>query len=42
MAKVIKVTPNEKGEIMVTLFGTEYQIVVEKPKKETPKNDKKG
>jgi len=29
MKNVIKVTPNEKGEIFVTLFGTKYQIVVE-------------
>lgn len=32
MANVIKVTPNEKGEIFITLYGTKYQIVVEKPK----------
>lgn len=33
---IIKVTPNEKGEIFITLYGTKYQIVVEekpKPKK---------
>lgn len=32
MNNVIKVTPNEKGEIFITLYGTKYQIVVEKPK----------
>lgn len=36
--KKIEVTPNEKGEIFVTLFGTTYQIVVKsKPKKTTDK-----
>lgn len=33
MNNVIKVTPNEKGEIFITLYGTRYQIVIEKPKK---------
>jgi len=32
MPNVIKVTPNEKGEIFITLYGTRYQIVVEQPK----------
>lgn len=27
---IIKVKPNEKGEIYITLYGTKYQIVVEK------------
>lgn len=26
---VIKVTPNSKGEIFITLYGTKYQIVIE-------------
>jgi len=26
--QVIEVTPNTKGEIFITLYGTKYQIVV--------------
>ena len=37
MKNVIKVIPNAKGEIFITLFGTTYQIVVEEPKKATKK-----
>lgn len=33
MVNVIKVKPNEKGEIFITLYGTKYQIVVEETKK---------
>lgn len=33
MTNIIRVTPNENGEIFITLFGTKYQIIVEKPKK---------
>ena len=33
MNNVIKVTPNSKGEIFITLYGTKYQIVIEEPKK---------
>lgn len=29
-ASVIKVKPNERGEIYITLYGTKYQIIVEK------------
>lgn len=32
MTNVIKVKPNEKGEIFITLYGTKYQIVIEQPK----------
>lgn len=32
MNNVIKVKPNEKGEIFITLYGTKYQIIVERPK----------
>lgn len=32
MENVIKVTPNEKGEIFIKLYGTKYQIIVEEPK----------
>ena len=28
-ASVIKVKPNERGEIYITLYGTKYQIIVE-------------
>lgn len=31
--KTIKVKPNAKGEIFITLYGTKYQIVVENNKK---------
>lgn len=31
--KVIKVKPNEKGEIFITLYGTKYQIVIDNTKK---------
>ena len=37
MTQVIKVKPNEKGEIFITLFGTKYQIVVEETPKAKPK-----
>lgn len=33
MNNVIKVTPNSKGEIFITLYGIKYQIVIEEPKK---------
>ena len=32
---VIKVEPDKNGRIFITLFGTKYEIVIEKPKKET-------
>lgn len=31
MNNVIKVKPNDKGEIFITLYGTKYQIVIDKP-----------
>lgn len=37
---VIKVKPNEKGEIFITLYGTKYQIVIEKANKSTDKTEK--
>lgn len=40
MPNVIKVTPNEKGEIFITLYGTKYQIIVEKPKVVKPTTKK--
>jgi len=36
--QTIKVTPNKEGKIIIKLFGTEYEIVIEK---ETPKADVK-
>ena len=32
MANVIKVTPDKDGKIFITLYGTKYEIIVEKPK----------
>ncbi len=40
MVNVIKVKPNDKGEIFITLYGTKYQIVVDKPAKATKKENK--
>ena len=40
-ASIIKVEQNEKGEIYITLYGTKYQIVVEKDT-EKPNNAKKS
>lgn len=42
MNNVIKVKPNSKGEIFITLYGTKYQIVVEEPAKETTKKAEKN
>ena len=39
MNNVIKVTPNKDGKIFITLYGTKYEIVVEKPAEKT--TDKK-
>lgn len=36
---IIKVQPDKEGKILIKLYGTEYEIVIEKPKKET-KEDK--
>ena len=32
MADVINVTPDKDGRIFITLYGTKYEIVVNKPK----------
>lgn len=37
---VITVTPNEKGEIFITLYGTKYQIVVIDNQKSVKKSTK--
>ena len=29
---IIEVKPDKNGKLFITLFGTKYQIVVEKPK----------
>lgn len=39
MPNTIHVTPNAKGEIIVTLYGTEYHIVVDKKPKKAAKSD---
>lgn len=31
MTNVIKVVPNKDGKLFITLYGTKYEIVVEKP-----------
>lgn len=36
---VIKVVPDKDGNIFITLYGTRYQIVVEKPAKATKKEE---
>ncbi len=33
MTNVIKVTPNKDGKLFITLYGTKYEIVIEKPSK---------
>ena len=37
MANVIEVTPDKDGKVFITLYGTKYEIVIKKNKKE--KND---
>ena len=32
MANVINVTPDKDGKVFITLYGTRYEIVVNKPK----------
>ena len=39
-ASVIKVKPNERGEIYITLYGTKYQIIVEENAEELNKAKK--
>ena len=39
MANVIKVKPDKDGRVFITLYGTRYEIVVEKPKKVDSKNE---
>ena len=39
---VIRVKPNEKGEIFIKLYGTKYQIIVENPKKKKDDVDGKS
>jgi hypothetical protein len=31
MANVINVTPDKDGRVFITLYGTKYEIVVNKP-----------
>lgn len=37
MVNVIKVKPNAKGEIFITLYGTKYQIIIEETEKKSKK-----
>lgn len=30
---IIKVTPNKDGKIFITLYGTKYEIIIDKPAK---------
>ena len=39
MANVIKVKPDKDGRVFITLYGTRYEIVVEKPKKVGSKDE---
>ena len=32
MPNVIHVTPDKDGKVFITLYGTKYEIVVDKPK----------
>ena len=38
MANVINVTPDKDGRVFITLYGTKYEIVVNKPHKEKKTN----
>lgn len=40
MEKII-VKPNKDGKIFIKLYGTEYEIVVERPVEKTTKSSKK-
>lgn len=39
MANVIHVTPDKDGKVFITLYGTKYEIVVDKPKPTKTKNE---
>ena len=39
MASVINVTPDKDGRVFITLYGTKYEIVVNKPHKEKKTNE---
>lgn len=39
MASVIKVKPDKDGRVFITLYGTRYEIVVEKTKPTKTKNE---
>lgn len=40
MQKII-VKPNKEGRIFIKLYGTEYEIIVDKPVEKTTKTSKK-
>lgn len=41
MENVIRVKPNENGEIFIKLYGTKYQIIVEENEPKAKKTAKK-
>lgn len=40
VANVINVTPDKDGRLFITLYGTRYEIVVNKPHKEKKTNER--
>lgn len=40
MNNVIKVVPNKDGKLFITLYGTKYEIVIEKKEKSKDENNK--
>ena len=38
MIQTIKVKPNSKGEIFITLYGTKYKIVIDEPSNKPAKS----
>ena len=39
MANVINVAPDKDGRVFITLYGTKYEIVVNKPKPSKAKTE---
>ena len=39
MPNVINVTPDKDGKLFITLYGTKYEIVVNKPKPSKAKTE---
>lgn len=40
MENVIKVIPDKDGKLFITLYGTRYEIVIEKPATKPAKTEK--